>query len=133
MVSAEPRRADFGGMIKRAREARGISLRQIAATTKISVAALQALERNDISSLPGGIFSRAFVRSYALQVGLDPEETVRVFLERFPHASVTAGSPQVPQEDFAAVESSREIARTTLWLIVISAAAAAFIFYFTSR
>jgi len=53
-----------------------VSLRQIANATKISIAALEALERNDISRLPGGIFSRAFVRSYAVEVGLDPETTI---------------------------------------------------------
>jgi len=74
---------DFGGKLRQARERRGISLRQIAASTKIAAAALQALERNDISKLPGGVFSRAFVRSYASEVGLDAEETVREFLERF--------------------------------------------------
>lgn len=75
--------SDFGGKLRQAREGRGISLRQIAATTKISVGALEALERNDVSKLPGGIFSRAFVRSYAAEVGLDPEQTVREFLDRF--------------------------------------------------
>ena len=74
---------DFGGKLREARERRGISLRQIAATTKISVPALEALERNDVSRLPGGIFSRAIVRSYALEVGLEPEETVHEFLQRF--------------------------------------------------
>src|SRR5499426_697640 len=74
---------DFGGKLRQARERRGISLRQIAASTKISASALEALERNDISKLPGGVFSRAFVRSYAIEVGLDPDETVREFLDRF--------------------------------------------------
>ena len=41
------------------------------------MSALEALERNDISRLPGGIFSRAFVRSYAIEVGLDPEATIQ--------------------------------------------------------
>ena len=75
--------SDFGEKLREAREGRGISLRQIAKTTKITVSALEALERNDVSKLPGGIFSRAFVRSYAAEVGLDPEQTVREFLERF--------------------------------------------------
>src|ERR1043165_2621375 len=75
--------SDFGGKLRLARERRGISLRQIAASTKISIAALEALERNDLSKLPGGIFSRAFVRSYAIEVGLDPDATVHEFLERF--------------------------------------------------
>ncbi len=112
--------ADFGTMMKRAREARGLPLRDIAKSTKISTSALEALERNDISRLPGGIFSRAFVRAFAVEVGLDPEETVRAFIAQFPHDVVTAGSPEVPQEDFAAVEGSRQSARTALKLVAIA-------------
>ena len=74
---------DFGGTLREAREQRGISLRQIAANTKIPVAALQALEQNDVSKLPGGVYSRSFVRSYASAVGLDPNQTVTEFLDRF--------------------------------------------------
>jgi cytoskeleton protein RodZ len=81
--------SDFGSRMRTVREQRGVSLRQIAQTTKLSVSALEALERNDISRLPGGIFSRAFVRSYATEIGADPEETVRDFLTHFPHESVT--------------------------------------------
>jgi cytoskeletal protein RodZ len=87
--------SDFGARIRQAREQRVISLRQIAETTKISVSVLEALERNDISRLPGGIFSRGFVRSYAVEIGVDPEQTVRDFMAQFPHASVTVGSPEV--------------------------------------
>lgn len=89
---------DFGNRMKRQREERGVSLRRIADATKLSVSALEALERNDISRLPGGIFTRAFVRSYAIEIGLDPEKTVRDFLVQFPHDSVTVGSPHAPQE-----------------------------------
>jgi cytoskeleton protein RodZ len=122
---------DFGLKMKRAREERGVSLRQIATETKISVSALEALERNDISRLPGGIFSRAFVRAYAVEVGLDPEETIREFITQFPHDSVTQGSPHVPQEDHAAIESSRQSAQTLLKLLAISLPVAAAIIYFT--
>ena len=128
---AARRDLDFGTTMRRAREARGISLRQIAAATRISVAALEALERNDISRLPGGIFSRAFVRSYAVEVGLDPEQTVRDFLEQFPHDSVTAGSPHVPHEDHQAVESDRRSAETALKLLAISVPLAGAILYAT--
>ena len=74
---------DFGAKLRQAREHRGVSLRQIAGATKISVGVLEALERNDVSKLPGGIFSRAFVRSYASEVGLDPDETIRDFVAEF--------------------------------------------------
>jgi cytoskeletal protein RodZ len=86
---------DVGACLRDARERRGMSLRQISAATRISVQALDAIERNDIRRLPGGIFSRAFVRGYAHEVGLDPEETVRDFVEQFPVEAVTYGSPLV--------------------------------------
>ncbi len=123
--------ADFGPRLKRAREARGTTLREIAARTKIAASALEALERNDISRLPGGIFGRAFVRAYAVEVGLDPEQTIREFLEAFPHDTVTVGSPYVASEDHAAVEGSRRSAQTALKLAVISVPVVVAIIYFT--
>lgn len=72
--------SDLGTRLKRAREQRGLPLSDIANRTKISVTALDALERNDLSRLPGGIFGRAFVRAYATELGLDPDQTVADFL-----------------------------------------------------
>ena len=106
---------DFGGKLRQAREGRGISLRQIAANTKFSVSALEALERNDVSKLPGGIFSRAFVRSYAAEVGLDPEQTVRDFLERFHNEPAPEPQVHVPVAD---VEQSYENRQRAVMLAV---------------
>jgi cytoskeletal protein RodZ len=75
--------SDFGGTLRAARERRGVSLREISETTKISIPALEALERDDLSRLPGGIFMRSIVRSYAAQIGLDPDQTLDDFLQRF--------------------------------------------------
>ena len=125
---------DFGGKLRQARERRGLSLRQIAANTKISAAALDALERNDISKLPGGIFSRAFVRSYAVEVGLNPDETVKEFLERFqgePSPSGAAPAP-IPAEP-GAFESQQRMASVVLKLVLISLPVAGFILYLTLR
>lgn len=126
---------DFGGKLRQAREGRGISLRQIAASTKISVSALEALERNDVSRLPGGIFSRAFVRSYAAEVGLDPEVAVREFLERFgtePAAPAATSRRRVPEEENG-FESRQRMASVILQLLLISLVVAALILYFTLR
>jgi cytoskeleton protein RodZ len=123
----------FGGRLRDARERRGVSLRQIANATKISVAVLEALERNDIAKLPGGIFGRAFVRSYAIEVGLDPEATIQDFIAQFPNDSVIAGHPTSDQvEDHEAVESERRTAGTFLWLLVISVPVAAGLLYFAA-
>jgi cytoskeleton protein RodZ len=126
--------SDFGGKLRLARERRGISLRQIAASTKISVGALEALERNDISKLPGGIFSRAFVRSYAVEVGLDPDDTVREFLNRFQGepAPSTAVQAAVPEEE-STFESQQRMASVLLKLVLISIPLVGFILYFTMR
>jgi transcriptional regulator with XRE-family HTH domain len=83
----------FGDRLRSERERRRISLASIAATTKISVALLESLERNDVSRWPSGIFRRSFVRAYAEAVGLDPDETVQQFLECFPDSSHDLPSP----------------------------------------
>lgn len=123
----------FGQTLRDARERRGVTLRQIANATKISVGVLEALERNDISKLPGGIFGRAFVRSYAIEVGLDPETTIQDFIAQFPNDSVIAGHPASDQvEDHAAVESDQRTAGTFLWLVVIAVPVAAALLYFAT-
>lgn len=123
----------FGGKLRDARERRGISLRQIANATKISVAALEALERNDISRLPGGIFSRAFVRSYATEVGLDPEATIQEFVAEFPNDAPTSGQAAAGHvEDHVSVESDRKMAGTFLWLIGLSLPIAGAVLYFAA-
>ena len=122
---------DFGGKLRLARERRGMSLRQIAASTKISVAALEALERNDVSKLPGGFFSRAFVRAYAIEVGLDPEVTVREFLERF-HGE-PAPSAIGSAHDEGIFENQQRIAGAVLKLALIGIPLVGGLLYFTLR
>ena len=130
-MAAEHIPGGFGSKLREARERKGVSLRQIANATKISISALEALERNDISRLPGGIFSRAFVRSYALEVGLEPEETIRDFIAHFPNDSVTAGHPTTFHiEDNEALESDRRMASTFLRLVAVSLPIAAIVLYF---
>ena len=131
-MAVERTSGGFGGRLRDARERRGVSLRQIANATKISISALEALERNDISRLPGGIFSRAFVRSYAVEVGLDPDATIQEFIAQFPNDSITAGHPGKDQEDHVAVESDRRTAGTFLWLIVLSLPIAGGLVYFAT-
>jgi cytoskeleton protein RodZ len=127
------RTGGFGGRLRDARERRGVSLRQIANATKISVGVLDALERNDISKLPGGIFGRAFVRSYAIEVGLDPEATIQDFIAQFPNDSVIAGHPTSDRvEDYVAVEGERRTAGTFLWMILISVPLVGGLLYFAT-
>jgi transcriptional regulator with XRE-family HTH domain len=78
-------REAFGPNLRRLRVQRGISLEQIAAITKVSVDLWTGLERNDLSRWPSGIYARAYVRAYAIEVGMDPSTTVNEFCRLFPN------------------------------------------------
>ena len=77
-------RDTFGPRLRSERERRGISLETIASVTKVGAELWEGLERNDFSRWPTGIFARAFVRDYALAVGLDPDEVIDEFCRLFP-------------------------------------------------
>lgn len=78
-----PREA-FGPNLRRLRIQRGISLDDIAQETKVSADLWDALEHNDCSRWPSGIFARAYVREYARLIGVDPDATVDEFCRWFP-------------------------------------------------
>jgi cytoskeleton protein RodZ len=71
----------IGEQLRRERELRGISLREIADSTKIGKRFLEAIERNDLSILPAPVFTRGFVREYARYLGLDADEMVDRYME----------------------------------------------------
>lgn len=71
---------DVGAALRDARKRRGLSLDQLSHATKISVTILRAIESNRIDKLPGGIYTRGFLRAYAREVGLDPEDTIQRYL-----------------------------------------------------
>lgn len=98
MVSLESS-DDFGQALRTTREAAGRSLRDVAEVTKLGVRTLEALERNQIGRLPPGIFRRAVVRAYAREVGLEPEETLRIFLARYPDELPPPGAVRGPVAD----------------------------------
>jgi cytoskeleton protein RodZ len=70
----------FGDRLRRERELRGITLDDIALTTKIRAGLLQALEEEKFDRLPGGIFNKGFVRAYARHLGLDEDQAVADYL-----------------------------------------------------
>ena len=66
--------------MRRERQLRGISLAEIARATKISPRLLEALEDDEFGLLPQPVYSHAFVRAYARQLGIDEQETLDRFL-----------------------------------------------------
>jgi cytoskeleton protein RodZ len=53
------------------RQHKGISLREIADSTKISIRFLQAIEEGDFDQLPGGIYNTSYIRQYAREIGYE--------------------------------------------------------------
>jgi cytoskeleton protein RodZ len=75
-----PEGGSFGTWLRRQREARQISLREVADRTKISLRYLQAMEEDRFEILPAPVFAKGFLREYARYVGLSPDEVVNHYL-----------------------------------------------------
>lgn len=68
----------------------GVSLRQIAESTKISRRFLEAIEAEQFGQLPGGIFDTSYIRQYAAAIGMDPEPALELYREKMGLAVVEA-------------------------------------------
>lgn len=75
----------FGPNLRRVRLRRGISLEELSSQTNVSAELWEAMEHNDFSRWPTGVAARAYVREYAMIVGLDPDETIDEFCRIVPH------------------------------------------------
>ena len=74
----------FVTRLRRHRQRCRISLDEIAAETRVKKELLEALENNDLSEWPKGLYSRAWIRAYATAVGIDPGDAVDEFCRLFP-------------------------------------------------
>jgi cytoskeleton protein RodZ len=72
---------NFGLHLKHERELRGVSLEEIAESTRIHIRYLEALESNEFDDMPGEVFVKGYIRSYARVIGSDSEEMVNVYDE----------------------------------------------------
>lgn len=125
--------ASFGEDLKRERELRGFTLREISDTTKISIRFLEALENNDFKHLPGGQFNKGFVRAYAEYIGLDPEKTVNSYLLELTRQE----NQERSRVKFAPPPQTRKVDARLLSVIIIivaiTVALAAVLLYFWLR
>ncbi|MBK9153779.1 MAG: helix-turn-helix domain-containing protein [Chloracidobacterium sp.] len=98
----------LGEKLRIAREERGISISEVAEQTRISPLYLKAIDADDYKTLPGGIFNKGFIRSYAKYVGVDEQEALKEY-NRFVAAeeaseegSLKSYRPEVLTDDRAA-------------------------------
>jgi cytoskeletal protein RodZ len=112
--------SSFGETLKRERELRQISLREISEATKINLRYLDALERNDFRHLPGGVFNKGFVRAYAQFIGIDPEAMATAYLDEEQHQQARAERSSAT-ESAAAAPDAPPPAGPRIWVIVLVA------------
>ena len=74
--------SELGQWLRETRQAKELSLEQVAAETRIRTKFLAALEEGDYDQLPAGIYAQGFLRNYALFLGLDPAEALEKYKER---------------------------------------------------
>ena len=96
----------FVTRLRRQRMRARVSIEQIADSLRIKPEIIAAFEANDLSEWPKGLYSRAWVRAYALAVDLDPVDTVDEFCRLFPQGDRRAGG--TIQEIAAIVASPSE-------------------------
>ena len=81
----------FVTRLRRHRQRARVSVEEIAANLRVRPELIDALERNDLSEWPRGLYSRARIRAYALAVDLDPVDTVEEFCRLFPQGDRRSG------------------------------------------
>jgi cytoskeletal protein RodZ len=88
----------LGQQLRRAREALGVSLRDVSEQTRITMRHLEAIEADEYKHLPGGIFNKSFIKSYARAVRFDEQRALelyeRTMRERGEGADEVLTSPQ---------------------------------------
>ena len=110
----------FGERLQREREMRGITLEEIADSTKIGTRSLRALEEEAFDKLPGGIFNKGFVRAYARYLGIDEEQAVTDFLAAAGESEQPLPNPN-PTETISTYRSSNRGWAAVLALVVLAA------------
>src|ERR1700709_390158 len=84
----------IGVQLQRAREAKGLSLDDVASRTRIPIRHLQNIEREEWDALPAATYAVGFTRNYANAVGLDGATLARELRERIGGPSHRAAAPE---------------------------------------
>jgi cytoskeleton protein RodZ len=92
-ATTESQSTALGDLLRSHRERRGLTLQQIANETKIPLRHLQALEGDNLSVVPAGLYQRAEIRAFARAVRLDPELALAQLERDLQTAAESNGSP----------------------------------------
>ena len=108
--------ASFGEELRQQRELREITLDEIAESTKVNRRFLEALERDDFDALPGGLFTRGFIRAYSAYVGLEPDAMVTAYLYQVEQAKAEEGPRRQRNPALPRLEKEKQAAPGPDWM-----------------
>lgn len=102
----------LGEELRHKREQRGISLAEISEATRIGTRFLKAIETDNFSILPGGIFTRSFIRAYAKHVGMNEDQAIGLYLQQVagPTAEQQEAADAAPAEQAPAEQPPKRAA-----------------------
>src|SRR3954452_20562881 len=87
----------LGEKLRQAREERGFTVSEVSEQTRISSLYLESIENDDYSILPGGIFNKGFVKSYAKFVGINEQEALLDYSNLISQNEETAAAAEQPK------------------------------------
>jgi len=123
--------ASLGQELKRERELRAISIKDISGQTRINVRYLQALEDDKLDQLPGTFFIKSVLRSYSKCIGVDENYFVNKYHE---DVLIQENAEEKERRDSEFIPSRPEKKNIWPWLlalalaIIVAACAAAYVF-----
>ena len=122
----------LGERFRAAREARGLSLSDVAEQIRIRSVYLSAIEDENWSAIGAPVYARGFLRTYARFLGLDPEETVAEFNEQAPAAAPAAAhaAPMPSSADYLGTERPSRNLSPLIWIAsLVAVVLVAFVIY----
>ena len=123
----------FGVSLKRERELRGISLAEIAKTTKISVRLLEAIEKDRFDILPEGVFRKSFIKSYAKYLGMNEEQILHEYDLEVQPSTASQVAPEKPSVSFRDSSAGSKRALLLTFVVLLGLLAVGFAFWYFTR
>lgn len=117
-MSLEASKTTLGEELKRRRETLGVSLREISDDTRIGVRFLKAIESNQFSILPGGIFNRSFIRAFARHVDMPEEKALHLYTSQIRAAELEEQALSSEPEPAASRAKTFKLSSNSLMLMV---------------
>jgi cytoskeletal protein RodZ len=120
----------IGAKLRRERVGKGLAIDDISRDTRIAPRFLEAIETDDYSSLPGLIFTRNFVRQYALILKLDPNPLLAELPKPDESTAPLPAAPLRPRSTYHRDRRRRLMITSGVWLLLLGGAGLAAYMYF---